>query len=107
MPGMKLKKGDTVAVIAGKDLGTRGRILDVLPKKNKVIVEGVNRVTRHEKIAMDRRGQQTGGIAHKEAAINASNVALVCPNDGTARIGFRIEEGGTKVRICKKCGGEV
>ena len=102
-----MKKGDTVAVIAGKDLGTQGRILDVLPKKNKVIVEGVNRVTRHEKIAMDRRGQQTGGIAHKEAAINASNVALVCPNDGTARIGYRIEEGGAKVRICKKWGGEV
>ena len=107
MPGLKLKKGDTVTVIAGKDLGTRGRILDVLPKKNRIIVEGVNRVTRHEKIAMDRRGQQTGGIAHKEAPINASNVALVCPNDGPTRVGFRIEEGGAKVRFCKKCGGEV
>ena len=108
MPGLKFKKGDTVAVIAGKDLGTQGRILEVLPKKNKVIIEGVNRVTRHEKIAMDRRGAQTGGIAHKEAPISISNVALVCPNDGPARAGYRIEEAtGAKVRICKKCGGEI
>ena len=107
MPGLKFKKGDTVAVTAGKDLGTQGRILAVLPKKNKLIVEGVNRVTRHEKIAMDRRGGQTGGIQHKEAPINASNVALVCPNDGPARVGYRIDESGAKVRICKKCGGEV
>ena len=107
MPGLKFKKGDTVAVIAGKDLGTQGRILDVLPKKNKLIVEGVNRVTRHEKIVMDRRGAQTGGIEHKEAPVNASNVALVCPNDGPTRVGYRLDESGTKVRVCKKCGGEV
>ncbi len=108
MPGLKFKKGDTVAVIAGKDLGTQGRILEVIPKKNKVIIEGVNRVTRHEKIAMDRRGAQTGGIAHKEAPINISNIALVCPNDGPARAGYRIEEAtGAKVRICKKCGSEL
>src|SRR3712207_3135542 len=106
--GVKFKKGDTVAVISGKDLGTQGRILEVLPKKGKVIVEGVNRVTRHEKVTMDRRGQQTGGIAHKEAAIDISNVALVCGNDGPTRVGFRVEEGtGAKVRVCKKCGGEV
>ena len=108
MPGLKFKKGDTVAVISGKDLGTQGRILEVLPKKNKVIIEGVNRVTRHEKITMDRRGQQTGGIAHKEAPINASNIALVCNTDGPTRVGYRLEEGtGTKVRICKKCGAEL
>lgn len=108
MAGLKFKKGDNVAVIAGKDLGTQGRILDVIPKKNKVIVEGVNRVTRHEKITMDRRGAQTGGIAHKEAAINASNVALICANDGPTRVGYRIDEAtGAKVRVCKKCGGEI
>ena len=108
MPGLKFKKGDTVAVIAGKDLGTQGRILEVLPKKNKVIVEGVNRVTRHEKITMDRRGAQTGGIAHKEAPISASNVALICGNDGPTRVGFKVDDAtGTKVRVCKKCGGDV
>ena len=105
--GRKVKKGDTVAVVAGKDIGTQGRILEVLPKKNRVIVEGVNRVTRHEKITMDRRGGQQGGIQHKEAPIHASNVALICGNDGPTRVGYRIDEGGTKVRICKKCGGEV
>ena len=106
--GLKFKKGDTVAVIAGKDLGNQGRILEVLPKKNKVIVEGVNRVTRHEKVTMDRRGAQTGGIAHKEAPIDASNVALICGNDGPTRVGFRVDETtGAKVRVCKKCGGDV
>ncbi|MDQ3940229.1 MAG: 50S ribosomal protein L24 [Actinomycetota bacterium] len=108
MMGLKLKKGDTVAIIAGKDLGSQGRILEVLPKKRKVIVEGINRVTRHEKIRMDRRGTQQGGIAHKEAAVAISNVALVCPTDGPTRAGYRVEEGtGAKVRICRKCGAEL
>jgi large subunit ribosomal protein L24 len=96
-----------VQVISGKDLGVQGRVLEVIPKKNKVIVEGVNRVTRHEAIRMNRRGAQEGGISHKEAAVNASNVALVCPTDGPTRIGYRLEEGGGKVRVCKKCGTEL
>ena len=103
----KIKKGDTVAVIAGKDLGAQGRVLEVIPKKNKVIVEAVNRVTRHEKVRMNRRGTQEGGIAHKESAVNISNVALVCPTDGPTRAGYRIEAGGAKVRICRKCGTEL
>ena len=103
----KIKKGDTVAVIAGKDLGAEGRVLEVIPKKNKVIVEAVNRVTRHEKVRMNRRGTQEGGIAHKESAVSISNVALVCPNDGPTRAGYRIEAGGAKVRICRKCGTEL
>ncbi len=108
MPGLKIRKGDTVAIIAGKDAGAEGRVLEVLPKKRRVIIEGVNRVTRHEKIRMDRRGTQQGGIAHKEAAVDVSNVALVCPTDGPTRAGYREEEGtGAKVRICKKCGTEL
>jgi large subunit ribosomal protein L24 len=108
MPGLKFKKGDQVAIIAGKDLGAEGRILEVIPKKKRVIVEGVNRVTRHEKIRMSRRGAQEGGIEHKEAAIDVSNVALVCPTDGPTRSGYRIEGGtGAKVRVCKKCGTEI
>lgn len=94
-------------VIAGKDLGAEGRVLEVLPKKGRIIIEGVNRVTRHEKIRMNRRGGQEGGISHKETAIDISNVALVCPNDGPTRIGYRLEEGGAKVRICRKCGTEL
>ena len=108
MPGLKIKKGDQVTVLAGKDVGARGRVLEVLPKANKVIVEGVNRVTRHEKISMTRRGGQEGGITHKEAAINTSNVALVCPTDGPTRAGYRVEDAsGAKVRVCKKCGTEL
>ena len=105
---LKIKKGDQVAIIAGKDLGAQGRVLEVLPAKRKVIVEGVNRITRHEKVRMNRRGGQEGGIAHKEAAVDMSNVALVCPTDGPVRAGYRIEEGtGEKVRVCKKCGTEL
>jgi large subunit ribosomal protein L24 len=103
---LNIRKGDTVEVIAGKDLGAQGRVLEVIPKKNRVIVEAVNRQTRHEKIRMNRRGTQEGGIAHKEAAIDASNVALVCPTDGATRVGYRID-GDTKVRICRKCGVEL
>ena len=108
MKPLKIRKDDRVQVIAGKDLGAEGRVLEVLPRKGRVIVEGVNRVTRHEKVKMNRRGGQEGGIAHKEAAIDISNVALVCPTDGPTRVGYRIEEGtGAKVRICRKCGTEL
>ena len=108
MANPRIKKGDRVAVIAGKDKGAEGRVLEVLPKKRKVMVEAVNRVTRHEKIRMNRRGSQEGGIAHKEAAIDISNVAVVCPTDGPTRIGFQTEEGsGAKVRVCVKCGAEL
>ncbi len=102
-----IKKGDTVRIISGKDKGAAGRVLEVIPKRGRVIVEGVNRITRHEKIRMSRRGSQEGGIEHREAAVDISNVALVCPNDGAARAGYRLEEGGGKVRICKKCGTEI
>lgn len=108
MGALKIRKGDRVAVLTGKDVGAQGRVLSVLPKKNKVIIEGVNRVTRHEKIRMSRgRAGQEGGISHKEAPIDASNVALVCPTDGPTRIGYRIDDSGAKQRVCKKCGAEL
>ena len=106
--GLKIRKGDRVAVISGKDLGLEGRVIEVIPSKGRVMVEGVNRVTRHEKVRMNRRGSQEGGIAHKEAPIDISNVALVCPTDGPTRAGYKFEEGtGAKVRVCKKCGSEL
>jgi large subunit ribosomal protein L24 len=104
---LRLKKGDQVEVIAGKDLGAQGRVLQVLPRKQKVLVEGVNQVTRHERVRVNRKGGQEGGITHKEAPISASNVALLCPTDGPTRAGYRMDEGGTKVRICRKCGTEL
>ncbi|MFN2525611.1 MAG: 50S ribosomal protein L24 [Actinomycetota bacterium] len=105
----RIRKGDTVAVISGKDLGAQGRVLEVLPRRGKVIVEGVARATRHEKIRPARgRGGQEGGITHKENPIDISNVALVCPTDGPTRIGYRIDEtSGAKVRVCRKCGSEL
>ena len=102
-----IRKGDQVAVIAGKDIGVQGRVLEVIPKKRRVIIEGVNRVTRHEKIRMNRRGTQEGGIQHKEAAIDLSNVALVCPTDGATSAGYRVEADGSKVRVCRRCGSEL
>ncbi len=102
-----IRKGDQVAVIAGKDIGAQGRVLEVIPKKRRVIIEGINRVTRHEKIRRNRRGTQEGGIQHKEAGIDLSNVALVCPTDGPTRAGYRVEADGGKVRVCRKCGSEL
>jgi large subunit ribosomal protein L24 len=108
MGKVNIRKGDRVAIISGKDAGGEGRVLEVIPKKRRVIVEGVNRATRHEKIQMNRRGTQEGGISHKEAAIDLSNVALICPTDGPTRVGFRIDEGsGVKLRVCVKCRTEL
>ncbi len=105
---VSIKKGDTVKVISGTDKGAEGKVISVLREEQRVIVEGVNRVTRHEKVRMNRRGGQEGGIAHKEAPIDISNVAILCPTDGPTRIGYRVEEGtGAKVRICRKCGTEL
>ena len=103
---MRIKKGDTVAVISGnqkpnKDKFTKGKVLAVFPKDNKVIVEGVNMVAKHQK---PRSATKPGGIIHQEAPIDASKVMLVCPSCGKpSRIGFKIMGDGTKMRICKKC----
>lgn len=98
---MRIKKGDTVEVISGKDRGKRGEILKVIPKKDRVIVEGVNIVHRHVQPTQD---MPQGGIIENEAAIHASNVQLVCPRcDEKTRVGAEYLEDGTKVRKCKKC----
>lgn len=106
--GVKIRKGDEVVVIAGKDKGAKGRVLEVLPRKSKIIIEGVNRITRHEKLRMNRRGGQEGGIAHKEAAVHISNVALIDPDDKKAvRVGYRINDDGSKSRVAKRSGSEL
>ena len=108
MPKTKIRKGDEVVIIAGKDKGAKGRVLDVLPRQNKIIVEAVNRVTRHEKLRMSRRGGQEGGIQHKEAAIDLSNVALIDPDDKKpVRVGIRINDDGTKNRVAKRSGSDL
>lgn len=99
--GLRVKKGDRVVVLSGKDKDKTGRILSVLPKKEKVIVEGVNIIKKHQK---PTRKYPQGGIIEKEAPIHISKVMLVCPKcDKPTRIGARILEDGTKVRVCKKC----
>jgi large subunit ribosomal protein L24 len=96
----KLKKEDTVQVIAGKDKGKRGRILKILRDKDRVLVEGVNIVKK----AKRRRNQQDrGGIIEIEAAIHSSNLMFVCKKCGPTRIGYKTD-GDKKVRICRKCG---
>jgi large subunit ribosomal protein L24 len=98
---MKLRKGDRVRVLQGKDRGETGVIMRVLPKTNKVIVDGVNVAKKHQKAT---RATTQGGIIDKDMPISASAVAIVCSTDGATRIGYRFEADGTKVRICKKCG---
>ena len=101
-------KNDEVQVIAGKDRGKRGRVVNVLPDKGRVMVEGVARVTRHLPVrpAQGSRGGQTGGLTVKEQFIDISNVQVVCPACGRpTRIGHRIE-GETKSRVCRRCENE-
>ncbi len=96
----KLKKDDTVQLIAGKDKGKRGKIVKIVRDKDRVVVEGANIVKK----AMKRKSQQDrGGIVEVEAAIHISNVMIVCKKCGPTRIGYKLE-GTEKVRICKKCG---
>jgi large subunit ribosomal protein L24 len=87
---LKVKKGDTVKVIAGKDRGTQGRVIETYPERQRVLVEGVNRITKHTKVGQSQRGAKTGGIVHQEAPIHVSNVMLVDPESGKpTRVGSR------------------
>jgi large subunit ribosomal protein L24 len=101
---MRLRKGDEVEVLTGKDRTKRGVIMKVFPKNDKVIVEGVNVAKKHQR---QTKARVKGGIIDKDMPIFASSVALVCPKDGAVRIGYEIKDDGTKVRVCKRCGREL
>lgn len=104
MAKLKIKKGDNVIIIAGKEKGKKGKVTTVSSSDNKVIVEGINIVTRARK---PRSAQDKGGLFKKEAPIDASNVMLVCPSCGNpSKVGVK-EVNGQKVRFCKKCGKEL
>ncbi|NPV66553.1 MAG: 50S ribosomal protein L24 [Anaerolineae bacterium] len=104
----RIKKGDTVEVIAGKDLGKRGEVLRVLPKENRVVVAQVNIAKKHQRPMQAGRQQIQPGIIEFEAPLHASNVMLVCPKcSARTRVGFRINEDGRKVRVCRKCGADI
>jgi large subunit ribosomal protein L24 len=97
---MKIKKGDEVVVIAGKDKGAKGKVIQAYPKESRVLVEGVNRIKKHTRITQGQRGAQNGGIITQEAPIHVSNVMLVV--DGKAvRVGYKIGEDGKKIRVAR------
>jgi large subunit ribosomal protein L24 len=101
-----IRKNDDVVVVTGKDRGKRGRVLKVVPEKNRLVVEGVNVIKRHTK-PNPQRGIK-GGLVEREAALHASNVQLVCPECGKpTRLGKKILGDGRKVRVCRKCEGVV
>ena len=105
---MKIHKGDTVLVISGKDKGAKGKVLQAYPTRNKVLVEGVNRIKKHTPISTNQRGARSGGIVTQEAPIHVSNV-MVVDSDGTpTRVGYRFdEETGKRVRISKRNGKDI
>lgn len=99
---MHIKSGDTVVVISGKDRGKTGKVMKVMPSENRVIVEGVNMVTKHRKPAGPTK---PGGIVQFEAPLNGSKVMVYCPKDKMGvRVGYELKSDGSKVRVCKKCG---
>ena len=104
MNALKIKKGDTVQVISGKDRGRSGKVLSTVPAAGKVIVEGINIATRHVK---PRNAQQQGGIVKQELPLAACKVMVVCPKcHKPTRVGTQLSEGG-KTRVCKHCGAEL
>ncbi len=100
---MKIKKGDRVRVLSGKDRGKEGEVMRAIPQRGMVIVDGVNQVKKHQKAV---RATMQGGIIDKDMPMPVSKVAIVCPNCGPTRVGYRFD-GDNKVRICRKCGSDL
>ena len=105
---MKVHKGDTVLVISGKDKGAKGKVIEAYPTRNKVLVEGVNRIKKHTAQSQNERGASSGGIVTQEAAIHVSNVMVIDSDGNPTRIGYRVdEETGKKVRVSKRNGKDI
>jgi large subunit ribosomal protein L24 len=104
---MKIKKGDTVVVIAGKDKGAKGKVIQSYPERGKILVEGVNRIKKHTRITQTQRGAQSGGIVTQEAAIDVSNVMIVGDDGKPTRVGYKFNDDGRKVRISRRTGKEI
>ena len=102
---MRIKKGDQVRVLAGKDKGREGEISRVIPQRNAVIIEGVNEVKRHQKATSET---MQGGIIDKTMPIDVSNVAILSPSDGKpTRVGYRFSDSSEKIRVCKRTGVDL
>ena len=108
---MKIKKGDTVVVIAGKDKGARGKVIQAYPDRDRILVEGVNRIKKHTRVSQNQRGAQSGGIVTQEAAIHVSNVMVVDSDGKPTRVGRHVtrDEDGkrTSVRVSRRNGKEI
>ncbi|MGH3740335.1 MAG: 50S ribosomal protein L24 [Micromonosporaceae bacterium] len=104
---MKVKKGDTVLVIAGKNKGFKGKVIAAYPKRDKVLVEGVNRIKKHTRIRTTQRGAQTGGIITQEAPIHVSNVMVLDADGKPARVGYRKDDDGRPVRVSRRTGKDL
>ena len=105
---MKIHKGDTVLVISGKDKGAKGKVIQAYPARNKVLVEGVNRIKKHTPISRTERGASSGGIVTQEAPIHVSNVMLLDSDGKPTRVAFRVDdETGKKVRVAKTNGKDI
>ena len=106
-PSMKVKKGDTVLVLAGRDKGAKGRVIAAYPKTQKVLVEGIGRVKKHTRISTTQRGAQSGGIVTQEAAIHVSNVMVIDSEDTPTRVGYRKDEEGRSIRVSRRTGKDL
>lgn len=105
---MKVHKGDTVLVIAGKDKGAKGKVLQAYPTRNRVLVQGVNRIKKHVANSANQAGASSGGIVTQEAPIHVSNVMVVDSDGQPTRIGYRVDaESGKKVRVSKRNGKDI
>jgi large subunit ribosomal protein L24 len=104
MSGLKVKKGDRVRVLTGKDRGKEGNVTRVIPSKGRVIVDGVNVAKKHQKAT---RSTMQGGIIDRDMPLDVSNVAVLCPKGHPTRVGYKFAADGAKTRVCKKCGTDL
>jgi large subunit ribosomal protein L24 len=104
---MKVKKGDTVLVIAGQDKGAKGKVIQAYPDTDRILVEGVQRIRKHTKVSTTQRGAQTGGIVTQEASIHVSNVMVVDGDNKPTRVGSRVDSDGRRVRVSRRSGKDL
>ena len=106
-PSMKVKKGDTVLVLSGKDRGAKGRVIAAYPQLQKVLVEGIGRIKKHTRVSQTQRGAQSGGIVTQEAPIHVSNVMVLDSEDKPTRVGYRRDEEGRSIRVSRRTGKDL
>ncbi|HJD68707.1 MAG TPA: 50S ribosomal protein L24 [Corynebacterium kroppenstedtii] len=104
---MKIRKGDTVLVISGPDKGAKGKVIEAYPARDKVLVEGVNRIKKHVANSAPERGAESGGIVTQEAPIHVSNVMVVDSDGNPTRVGYRFDDNGKKIRVSKRNGKDI